>query len=48
MINNHEGEDGRRYTYIGLTSLDGIIGKYYWIDGSPLNYTNWKKGRGLG
>ena len=30
--------------YIGLTSLNSTDGSYTWIDGSPLNYTNWMKG----
>ncbi|PAV78432.1 hypothetical protein WR25_15186 isoform D [Diploscapter pachys] len=36
--------DGWKEIYIGLTSLNETSGKYHWVDGSPLKYTNWKKG----
>ena len=47
-IKNHDFEYDNKEVYIGLTSLNETSGKYHWVDGSPLNYPNWKKGRGLG
>ncbi|XP_078576616.1 uncharacterized protein LOC144862181 isoform X4 [Branchiostoma floridae x Branchiostoma japonicum] len=40
---NQEWEDQvvMKNVYIGLSDLD-IFGKYTWVDGSPLSYTDWK------
>uniref|UniRef100_A0A5F8G4S6 Pulmonary surfactant-associated protein A n=1 Tax=Monodelphis domestica TaxID=13616 RepID=A0A5F8G4S6_MONDO len=35
----------RHNTHAFLALREGIIGKFYYLDGSPLKYTNWYSGR---
>ena len=43
---NYAQENGETYAYFGFTD-EGDEGNWRWVDGSPVNYTNWctKKGQ---